>query len=51
MSEQAQAIEVSWIEKGRRKTKLYHQDSYYYLALRFFCKDGDQFAVVMKKRK
>jgi hypothetical protein len=51
MSEQARAIEVSWIEKGRRKTKLYPQDSYYYLALRFFCKDGDEFAVVMKKRK
>ena len=51
MSEQAHAIEASWIEKGKRKTKLYPQDSYYYLVLRFFCKDGDEFAVVMKKRK
>lgn len=51
MSEQAQAIEASWIEKGERKTKLYKQDTHYYLALRFFCKDGDEFAVVMKKKK
>jgi hypothetical protein len=51
ISEQAQAVEVSWIEKGERKTKLYKQDSHYYLALRFFCSDGDEFAIVMKKRK
>jgi hypothetical protein len=51
ISEQAQAIEASWIEKGERKTKLYKQDSHYYLALRFFCSDGDEFAIVMKKRK
>lgn len=51
MSEQARAIEASWIEKGERKTKLYKQDTHYYLALRFFCKDGDEFAVVMEKQK
>ena len=51
MSEKAQGVEVSWIESGQRKTKLYRQDSHYYLALRFFCGDGDEFAVVMRKRK
>ena len=51
MSEQAQAVEVSWIEKGERKTNLYQQNSHYYLAVRFFCNDGDEFAIVMKKRK
>ena len=35
-SDQAQAVEVSWIENGKRKTKLYRQDSHYYLAIRFF---------------
>ena len=51
MNEKARAVEVSWIEKGQRKTRLYEQDSHYYLALRFFCTDGDEFSVVMKKRK
>jgi hypothetical protein len=51
MSEKAQGVEVSWIESGQRKTKLYRQDSHYYLALRFFCGDEDEFAVVMRKRK
>ena len=51
MSEKARAIEVSWIENGNRRTKLYQQDSHYYVALRFFCTDGDEFSVVMKKRK
>lgn len=51
MSKKARAVEVSWIEKGQRKTKLYEQDSHYYLALRFFCTDGDEFSVVMRKRK
>jgi hypothetical protein len=50
-SDQAQAVEVSWIENGKRKTKLYRQDSHYYLAIRFFCGDKDKFAVVMRKRK
>jgi hypothetical protein len=51
MSEKARAIEVSWIVNGKRKTRLYQQDSHYYLALRFFCSDGDEFSVVMRKRK
>ena len=51
MSEQAQAVEASWIENGNRKTKVYTQDSHHYLALRFFCKDGDEFVIVMRKRK
>ena len=51
MSEQAQAIEASWIENGTRKTKLYPQVNYNFLVLRFFKKDGDEFVVVMKKRK
>lgn len=51
MSEKAQAIEASWIVNGRRKTKLYEQGTYYFLVIRFFCKNKDEFAVVMKKRK
>jgi len=51
MSEKAQAVEASWVENGKRKTKLYTQDSHHYLALRFFCKDGDEFVIVMRKRK
>ena len=50
-SEKAQSIEVSWIERGKRKTKLYSQSTHYYAALRFFCEDGDQFVIVMRKRK
>ena len=50
-SEQAQSIEVSWIERGKRKTKLYPQSTHYYAALRFFCEDGDEFVIVMRKRK
>ena len=51
MSKQAQAIEASWIENGTRKTKLYPQVNYNFVVLRFFKKDGDEFVVVMKKRK
>jgi hypothetical protein len=50
-SEKAQSIEVSWIERGKRKTKLYSQSTHYYTALRFFCEDGNQFVIVMRKRK
>jgi len=50
-SERAQSIEVSWIERGKRKTKLYPQTSHYYAAIRFFCEDGDEFVIVMRKRK
>ena len=50
-SEKAQSIEVSWIERGKRKTKLYSQSTHYYAALRFFCEDGDEFVIVMRKRK
>ena len=50
-SEKAHSIEVSWIERGKRKTKLYSQSTHYYAALRFFCEDGDQFVIVMRKRK
>ena len=51
MSERAKAVEVSWVQNGERKTKLYRQDSHYYMALRFFCKDDDEFAIVMRRRK
>ena len=51
MSERAKAVEVSWVQNGERKTKLYRQNSHYYMALRFFCKDDDEFAIVMRKRK
>jgi hypothetical protein len=51
MSEKAQAIEASWIVNGKRKTKLYDQETYHFLVLRFFCKNNDEFAVVMRKRK
>jgi hypothetical protein len=51
MSDQAQAVEASWVEKGRRKTKVYPQKRDRILVLRFFKDDDDQFAVVMKKRK
>ena len=50
-SPKAQAVEASWVEGGKRKTKVYSQTSHFYLVLRFFKEDGDQFAVVMKKRK
>ena len=50
-SQMARAIEASWIENGKRKTKLYKQDNFYYLALRFFCKDGDEFVIIMRKIK
>ena len=51
MSERAKAVEVSWVQNGERKKKLYRQNSHYYMALRFFCKDDDEFAIVMRKRK
>jgi hypothetical protein len=50
-SKQAKSIEASWVERGRRKTKVYSQRSHFHVILRFFKEDGDQFAVVMKKRK
>lgn len=50
-SKQAQSIEASWVERGRRKTKVYSQRTHYHAILRFFKEDGDQFAVVVKKRK
>ena len=50
-SEQAQAVEASWVERGRRKTKIYSQKTHYHMVLRFFKEDGDQFSVVMKKKK
>lgn len=51
MSKKAQAVEASWIENGKRCTKVYSQTNHFILVLRFFKKNGDQFAVVMKKRK
>lgn len=51
MSKNARAIEASWIEKGERKTKLYPQIKYQFIVLRFFKSDGDEFVVVLKKRK
>ena len=50
-SKTAKSIEASWIERGYRKTKIYSQKTHYYLVLRFFCEDGDEFVAVMKKRK
>ena len=50
-SEKAKSIEVSWVEHGKRKSKLYSQTTHYYAALRFFCEDGDEFVIVMRKRK
>lgn len=50
-SERAQSVEASWVERGRRKTKIYSQKTHFHLVLRFFKEDGDQFAVVLKKRK
>ena len=50
-SEKAKSIQVSWIERGKLKTKLYPQSTHYYTALRFFCEDGDEFVIVMRKRK
>ena len=49
--EKAKAIKVTWIERGKLKTKLYSQTTHYYAALRFFCEDGDEFVIVMRKRK
>ena len=51
MSKKAQAVEASWIENGKRKTKLYEQTSHYHLVLRFFCEKNEEFIIVMKKRK
>ena len=51
MSKKAQGVEASWIENGKRITKVYSQTNHFILVLRFFKKNGDQFAVVMKKRK
>ena len=50
-SEKAQAVEAAWTEKGKRKTKLYQQTSHYYVVLRFFKADDEEFVVVMRKRK
>ena len=50
-SEKAQAVEAAWTEKGKRKTKLYQQISHYYVVLRFFKADDEEFVVVMRKRK
>ena len=50
-SERAQSIEASWIENGKRKTKLYPQTTHYHVVLRFFCRDGDEFVIVLRKRK
>ena len=50
-SRQAQAVEASWIQRGKRKTQVYPQDRNWILVLRFFKKDGDEFAVVLKKKK
>jgi len=51
MSKKAQAVEASWVENGKRSTKVYSQTNNLILVLRFFKKNGDQFAVVMKKIK
>ena len=50
-SQKAQAVEAAWVDRGRRKTKLYQQTSHYYLILRFIKHDNDEFVVVMKRRK
>ena len=50
-SEKAQAVEATWVERGKRKTKLYQQTSHYYAILRFIKHDNDEFVVVMKRRK
>ena len=50
-SEKAQAVEAAWVERGRRKTKLYQPTSHYYAILRFIKHDNDEFVVVMKRRK
>ena len=50
-SDKAQAVEASWIEGGKRKVKVYSQQTYHFVVLRFFREDGDEFVVVMRKRK
>ena len=50
-SERAKAVEASWYVKGERKTKLFQQNSKFYLVLRFKKPDGDVFAVVLSKGK
>lgn len=50
-SEQAKSVEASWIERGKRKTKIYSQRTHFHTVLRFFKEDGDQFVVVLKKKK
>ena len=50
-SEQAVAVEASWTIRGERKTKLFQQNSKFYLVLRFEKPDGDVFAVVLSKGK
>ena len=50
-SERAQAVEAAWIERGKRKTKIYQQNTHHYAVLRFIKKDGDEFVVVMKRKK
>lgn len=51
MSKQAKAVEASWVENGKRLTKVYQQDRAYILVLRFFKDNDDQYAVVMKQKK
>ena len=50
-SKSAQAVEAAWLERGKRKTKIYHQSTHLYAVLRFIKHDEDEFVVVMKKRK
>ena len=50
-SEHARAVEASWKTNGQRKTKLFQQNSKFYLVLNFEKPDGDVFAVVLSKGK
>lgn len=51
MSKEAKAVEASWVENGKRLTKVYQQDRVQVLVLRFFKDNDDQYAVVMTKKK
>lgn len=50
-STKAQAVEAAWVDRGKRKVKLYQQNTHYFMILRFIKEDEDEFVVVMKKRK
>lgn len=50
-SNSAKAVEALWVIDGKRQTKLFPQNSNYYVVLRFKKTDGDVFVVVMSKRK